>query len=323
MDAIPPDNDKYPNDDRNAENNFLRGYLNEKLKEERRQRRWKIFFRLAFLAIIIAIFTTQSPPDASLGLTQTGEHTALIKLEGIILDGAPAESANIIDLLEEAFENKNAKGIILHVNSPGGSPVQSAQINQKIRELRRAYPDKPIYAVVSDICASGAYYAAVATDAIYANQSSLVGSIGVLYDGFGLTHLIEKIGIERRLMTAGKYKNMLDPFSPQSPEIKQHLQKLLDQMHDIFIAAVKKGRGKRLKNDPDIFSGLIWGGEDSVDLGLIDAIGNVNHVAKDIIGAEEVIEYRSETSFIDRLSERVSAHIEYAILEQMLFPTLR
>ena len=317
-------NNENPLNENHTEKSVLLDIIKANLKEQRRQHRWKIFFRLAFLGIIIAILVlAQSPQDSSLGSAKNEKHTALIKMEGIILYGSPAEADNIIDLLEEAFENENSEGVILYINSPGGSPVQAAWINQKIHELRDMYPDKPIHTVVSDICASGAYYVAAATSSIYANQSSLIGSIGVLYDGFGLTGLIEKAGIERRLMTAGKYKDMLDPFSPEKPETKQHVQELLNQMHDIFISAVQKGRGKRLKDDPDIFSGLIWAGEDSIRLGLIDAIGDADHVAKNVIGSKEIVEYKSTTSLVDRLSEQVSTRVKNAILEQALFPTLR
>lgn len=311
------------NNSEDQEKKFLREIINANLKEKRSRRRWKIFFRLAVLGIVIfLIFSTQVTQEVPLGLSKSTEHTALIRLEGVIFSGAPAEASSINKTLQQAFENDNSKGVILYINSPGGSPVQSAQINRKIRHLRNEYPDKPIYAVVNDICASGAYYVAVATDAIYTDRSSLIGSIGVIYDGFGFTGLIEKLGIERRAITAGEHKNMLDPFLPEKQSDKQHVQALLDQIHQNFITAVTEGRKNKLKDESDIFSGLIWTGEEAVRLGLADAFGDSQHVADEIISAKEIIEYKPQTSFIDRLTQRISTHIKHIILEQVLFGAL-
>lgn len=312
------DTGNFPDSRRDAESSVLRDIIDAQLKEQRRQRRWKIFFRLAVLAVIIGALASAQFTHGP--MERAAEHTAMVKLEGIILAGAPASASNIAEVLASAFENQKSKGVILHVNSPGGSAVQAAEINRTIRELRKTH-NKPIYAVVSDICASGAYYAAVATDAIYVDKSSLVGSIGVIYSGFGFTDLLTKMGVERRTVTAGKHKNMLDPFSPQKAEDKEHLQELLNRMHQNFIAAVRTGRGAKLSGDEDVFSGLIWTGDNSIALGLTDAIGSADYVAREIIGAEKIVEYEVEMPLINKLAEQVSARLKHAILEQTMITT--
>lgn len=307
-------------DSRSHEISVLQGMIQDQFKEQRRQHRWKIFFRFVLVGLLIAIPIISSLSQNPAMLGKDNEHIALIDLEGVILAGTPAEADTINGLLIDAFKNEHSKGVILRINSPGGSPVQSSRINRKIQSLRRMYPDKPIYAVVSDVCASGAYYIAVAATAIYADASSLVGSIGVIYNGFGFTEAMDKIGVERRVITAGKHKNLLDPFSAESAYDKKYIQKLIDQMHGYFILAVKEGRKGKLKEQKDIFSGLVWTGQDAVNLGLVDGLGDMEYIAT-LIGLDSIIEYKAPLPWLERLFVETRVQIKQILLEQMLFAT--
>ena len=241
----------------NFEKNTLTDLAQASLVEQRRARRWKIFFRFVYLAIAVGVFITLTVDDA---VPNHGPHTAIVDLDGVIASGAPANAYDVIAGLEGAFANKNVKGIIIRINSPGGSPVQSELINQEITRLRGINPNIPVYAVVEDLCASGGYYVAVAADQIYVSPSSIVGSIGVRMDGFEFTEALESLGIKRRLLTAGKNKGFLDPFLPMKPEQRDHATSILNNIHQQFIKAVTVGRGERLKETPEIFSGLVWTG---------------------------------------------------------------
>jgi protease-4 len=262
------------------------------LKEQKSQRRWKIFFRLCYLILFIAVFLfirNSMHPTAT--ADKFKPHTALITLEGEISATDAANATDIIDSLDAAFEDSNTQGVIISINSPGGSPVQANEIYNEIKRQRKLHPKIKLYAVCEDICASGSYYVAAAADDIYVNPSSLVGSIGVLMDGFGFVGTMDKLGVQRRLATAGSHKGFMDPFSPESESDKIYLQTMLDDLHNQFINSVKAGRGNRLKNDPDLFSGLVWTGDRAVQLGLADDFGSVNDVARDVIKAEDLVDY--------------------------------
>ena len=279
------------------------------LDEQRRARRWGIFFKLSVLAYLILILALYLPAD----VFSTGEsegHTALVEIQGIIADDTDASADRVVSGLRDAFEDEDTKGVVLRINSPGGSAVQAGYINDEIVRLRKKYPDIPLYAVITDLCASGGYYVAAAADKIYADKSSVVGSIGVLMNGFGFVEAIEKLGIERRLMTAGEHKGLLDPFSPEKPEEVAHLQTVLDELHQKFIDVVKKGRGDHLKGrDEELFSGLVWSGEQSKELGLVDAFGSSSYVAREIIGAEDIVDFTREREYLERFAERFGAAI--------------
>ena len=270
--------------------------------EQRRARRWGIFFKLLFFAYLVALLALAWPDNlTTVATTAVKPHTALIRVAGLISDGTEASAKNVIEALRKAFKDKNTVGVIVEINSPGGSPVQAGEIYDEIQKLRQQYPKIPIHAVASDVCASGGYYIAAAAQKIYANKASLVGSIGVRMDSFGFTDAIAKLGIERRAYTAGTNKDFLDPFKPVDPEEVRHLQGMLDAIHRQFIGAVKQGRGERLKDDPEVFSGLMWTGEQSVGLGLVDALGSSRYVAEEVIGEKNVVDYTKHTRWLDRL----------------------
>ena len=277
------------------------------LKEQRASRRWRVFFRLAWLVVFIALLAYLFSADAKSSTTST-EHTAVVELKGVIADGADASAEYVIAALRTAFEDDGAKAVVLLINSPGGSPVQAGMINDEIVRLK-ALHKKPMYAVVEESCASAAYYIAAAADSIYVDKASIVGSIGVLMDGFGFTGTMEKLGVERRLLTAGANKGFLDPFSPQSEEQKQYAQVMLDQIHQQFIAVVKQGRGDRLKANPDTFSGLFWTGEQAVHMGLADALGSVDYVARDVVKAEKLVDYTNKENIAERFAKRFGAAV--------------
>lgn len=288
----------------------LREVALEGIKEQRRARRWGIFFKLFFVAyLLILLFALLGTGASSSKLTDADEITAVVDINGVIMDGAVASAEMVIPALQDAFENKKTKGVMLRCNSPGGSPVQSGTINDEIKRLKAEHKDIPVYAVISDLCASGGYYIVAAADKIYADKASIVGSIGVRMDNFGAVGLMEKLGVERRLYTAGANKGMLDPFLPENTTQVAHVQKMLDTTHRQFIQVVKEGRGERLKDNPDIFSGLFWTGEDAVSLGLIDGLGSDAYVARDLIKAEEMVNFTSEKDLLERLSERVETSL--------------
>nr|WP_066337821.1 S49 family peptidase [Azohydromonas lata] len=279
----------------------------EFVRERRSDRRWRIFFRLAWLGLFLAVAWALLVQRTHVA-APTGPHTALIEVRGEIAADTEANAEDIVAALRTAFEDRGAQAVVLRINSPGGSPVQAGIINDEIRRLK-ALHKKPVYAVVEEMCASGAYYIAVAADEIYVDKASLVGSIGVLMDGFGFNGLMDKLGIERRLLTAGENKGMLDPFSPQNPQQRAFAQAMIDQIHQQFIAVVKEGRGKRLKETPQTFSGLFWNGEDAVAQGLADSFGNLDMVAREVVKAEEVIDYTPKENVAERLAKRFGAAV--------------
>jgi protease-4 len=289
------------------------------LNEQRRARRWSIFFRFLLALYLGALLLAYWPADWTGISTPGGKHTALVELKGVISDDTEASADNVIEGLKDAFEDKNTAGIILRINSPGGSPVQAGYIYNEIKRLRGKYPDTPLYAVVTDICASGGYYVASAADKIYADKASIVGSIGVRMDSFGFVGSLEKLGIERRLYTAGAHKGFLDPFLPAKPSDVDHVKKLLDDIHTQFIASVKEGRGKRLTNDdPDLFSGLFWTGDESVKLGLVDAIGSSGYVAREVIGEEKIVDFTKKPDLLERVTKRIGVAMANAMAQMMV-----
>ncbi len=277
------------------------------LTERRRARRWGMFFKFLYVLLLLMLIGMMLPNDLPETAGRQQPHTALVNLSGIIMDDSEASADTIIAGLQDAFENSNTKGVIIQINSPGGSPVQAGYINDEIRRLKKLHPDTPVYAVVRDICASGGYYVAVAADEIYVDKASIVGSIGVLMDGFGFVNSMDKLGMERRLLTAGKHKGIMDPFSPMTEFDQQYVQKLLDQMHQQFIQVVKQGRGDRLKGDDQLFSGLFWTGEESVKLGLADGLGSSSYVARELIKAEEIVDYTPSEDLLERFARQVGA----------------
>jgi len=287
----------------------------ELLRERRRDRRWRLVTRLLWLGFFIAVawgLATQRMHTTA----PSGPHTALVEVRGEIASESDASAENIVAALKNAFEDKDAKAVVLRFNSPGGSPVQAGIVNDEIRRLRTLHKKK-VYAVVEEMCASGAYYIAVAADEIYVDKASIVGSIGVLMDGFGFTGTMDKLGVERRLITAGANKGMLDPFSPEKPQQRAYAQAMVDQIHKQFIATVKQGRGSRLKETPDTFSGLFWDGEDAVKMGLADKFGNLDYVAREVVGAEEVIDYTPKDNVAERLAKRFGASIGQGAVHAM------
>jgi len=300
-----------------SEQNWERGVL-EKLamsaiQEQRRARHWSIFFKvLTFGYLFVMLFIFMGWFDKSETALSTGKHTALVDMQGVIAADSVASADNLIPSLQEAFQDKGTQGVILRINSPGGSPVQAGQINDEIRRLRAKYPSIPLYVVVEDICASGGYYVAAAADKIYVDKASLIGSIGVLIDGFGFTGTMEKLGVERRLVTAGSNKGFLDPFSEARPEQQEYARQMLGQIHQQFIDVVRQGRGKRLKETPDTFSGLVWNGQAGVDMGLADGYGSVESVARDVIKAEHIVDFTVKEGFADRLAKRFGAGVASA-----------
>jgi protease IV len=279
----------------------------EMLKERRAERRWRIFFRLAAL-FLVALVLYSSFAARNHTSSVTSAHTALIEVRGEIASGAEASAENLLPALKTAFEDAAAQAVVLRINSPGGSPVQAGIINAEIYRLKKLHKKK-VYAVVEESCASGAYYIAVAADEIYADKASIVGSIGVLMDSFGATGLMEKLGVERRLMTAGANKGIGDPFSPLQPKQRAYIQAMLDQIHQQFIAVVKQGRGVRLKETPDTFSGLFWNGEQALSMGLIDKLGSLDFVAREVIKAEDVVDYTLKDNMVERLVKRFGVAI--------------
>ncbi|HRN74812.1 S49 family peptidase [Ottowia sp.] len=275
------------------------------LRERRAARRWRIarslLWMLLFGALIWVLASEQLPSAAP-----AGAHTAMVSIKGQIADGGEASAELVLPALRSAMEDKGAQALVLLINSPGGSPVQAGLITDEIRRLR-ALHDKPVYAVVEETCASAAYYIASAADKIFVDKASIVGSIGVLMNGFGFVDTLDKLGVERRLLTAGENKGFLDPFSPQSEQHKQHAQRMLDQIHQQFIEVVKQGRGERLKNEPEMFSGLFWTGEQSVQLGLADDFGSLDSVARDIVKAEKLIDYTNKENLAERFAKRFGA----------------
>jgi len=286
------------------------------ITEQKRTRRWGIFFKMLMFGYLFAIFAVALYPKFKQEFETSGKsHTAVIDLVGMIAEDQGANAESIIDSLRNAVKDKNTKGIILHANSPGGSPVQSAYVYDEIKKIKKEHPELPIHAVVSDICASGCYYIVSATDKIFASPASLIGSIGVIMESFGFVESMQKLGVERRLLTAGAHKALMDPFSPEKPFENQYMQGLINQVHQQFISAVKSGRGARLKEIPEMFSGLVWTGEESAKLGIIDGMGTQDYVAKEIIGAETLVDFTQQERLVDRLAGKLGASLGLAINE--------
>ena len=285
------------------------------LKEQRKARRWSIFFKLMLLLYItFLVLLFMGGNKAGKTALPSGDHTAIVELVGVIDSESDASADVVISGMRDAMKNSHSKALIIRANSPGGSPVQADYMYKEINRLREEYPDKPIYAVITDVCASACYYIISATDKIFANEASMVGSIGVLIDSFGFVDTMEKLGIERRLYTAGKHKGTLDPFSPEKPEDVAHINKMLDEVHLQFINAVKKGRGDRLKITEDMFSGLFWTGERAKNMGLIDDFASSGMVARDIVGEEELVDYTPSRDLIDQLIHKFSSSVSSAVM---------
>jgi protease IV len=284
------------------------------VEEQRRARRWGIFFKFLIFAYLFAVmFMAMGWLGKRDGFP--AKHTALVEVNGVIASGSAASADAIMQGLADAFKDKRTQGIVLRINSPGGSPVQAGYINDEIRRLRAKYPDIPLYAVVEDVCASGGYYVAVAADRIYVNKASMIGSIGVLMNGFGFTGAMEKLGVERRLLAAGENKGFLDPFSPLNTEQKGHAKQMLAEIHEQFIDVVRTGRGKRLKETPEMFSGLVWVGQKSIELGLADALGSVEQVARDVVKAEELVDFTPRENVAERLAKRFGTSIAESLVK--------
>ncbi|BCK87744.1 hypothetical protein MIZ01_1537 [Sideroxyarcus emersonii] len=298
-------------------NSWERGVL-EKLalsaiQEQRRARHWGIFFKvLTFGYLFFLLYLVMNWSGDKVDGSLTGKHTALIELTGVISADSNANADNLIGSLQDAFKDKNTAGVLLRCNSPGGSPVQAGLVNDEIRRQRTLHPDIPLYVVVEDMCASGGYYIAAAADKIFVNKASIVGSIGVLMDGFGFTGTMQKLGVERRLMTAGENKGFMDPFSPRNPKHEEFTRNMLEDIHMQFIDVVKQGRGKRLKETPETFSGLFWTGDKAIQMGLADDIGSVDSVARDVIKAENVVDFTTHEGLADRLAKKFGAGVASA-----------
>jgi protease-4 len=292
----------------------------EHLRQQRRSKRWGAVFKLFILLYLIGLLAASLSQGLWKELEAAGEHTALVDVKGVIAPEADASADLVVSGLRDAFEASQVKGVILRINSPGGSPVQAGYINDEIRRLKQKYKEDkgkemPVYAVAADLCASGGYYVAVAADEIYADKASLVGSIGVRLDAFGLEQAMKELGIERRLLTAGENKGILDPFSPLPEGQREFIQGLLDELHGQFIAAVKQGRGERLKGGEELFSGLFWSGEQALALGLVDGLGSSGYVARELIKAETIVEYTKERDLFAGLARRLGAGVASGFLE--------
>ncbi len=295
----------------------------EALAEQRRGRRWGIFFKLlgfTYLVVVLGVALDWGQGDK---VAEGAKFTALVSLDGVIKAKGDANAEHVISALQAAFEDKHTAGVILRINSPGGSPVQSGIINDEMLRLRAKYPEIPLHAVVEDVCASGGYYVAAAADKIFVDKASIVGSIGVLMDGFGFTGTMEKLGVERRLLTAGESKGFLDPFSPQNENHKDHAKQMLGEIHQQFIDVVRKGRGKRLKETPDMFSGLMWSGAKSIELGLADGYGTVDSVARDVFKATDVRDFSVKQNFAERFAKQIGADMAEGMANVLTRITLR
>ena len=303
------DHNQSENANQNWERQALEHLLLENLKETRKARRWKAVFRiltlLVFVGVILAVFDFHIP-GRGMGMEK---HTALVTLEGEISSSSMANALDINSSLTAAFENENSVGVVLRINSPGGSPVQAGMMNDEIHRLRKLYPNKPLYVVVEDICASGGYYVAVAGDQILVDKASLVGSIGVIMEGFGFTGLMDKLGVTRRMVTAGSNKGMMDPFSKENPQQVAMIKTMIDEIHQQFIAVVKAGRGDRLKETPEMFSGRVWNGEQAIKIGLVDGYGTVETVARDVFKAPDILDYTMKENFAERVAKRFGAEV--------------
>ena len=293
----------------NWERQALEHLLLENLKETRKARRWKAVLRVLTLLVIVSVVIMVFDfhlPGRGIGVEK---HTAMVTLDGEISSSSMANALDINSSLTAAFENENSAGVVMRINSPGGSPVQAGMINDEIHRLRKLYPKKPFYVVVEDICASGGYYVAVAADQILVDKASIVGSIGVIMEGFGFTGLMDKLGVTRRMITAGSNKGMMDPFSKENPQQVDMIKTMIDEIHQQFIAVVKEGRGARLKESADLFSGRVWNGEQAVKIGLADGFGTVDTVARDVFKAPDILDYTMKENFAERVAKRFGAEV--------------
>lgn len=312
-----------------AKSDWERGVLEKlafaTLREQRARRRWGIFLKLLTLAVIV--FGLWLAFDfGAVDMENVGRHTALVEVDGTIEADGKNSAESIIGALDKAYSNSASVGVVMRINSPGGSPVQAGMVNDEIRRLRLAYPQKPLYVVVGEMCASGGYYIAAAADKIYVDKASIVGSIGVLMDGFGFTGLMDKLGVERRLLTAGTNKGFLDPFSPQSAAQKDYALQMLNEIHQQFIAVVRKGRGDRLKETPEMFSGLFWTGSKAIEMGLADDFGTVDSVARDVLKAEDLVDYTQHEGLPERVLKKFGAAVGSGAMRSISnanSPTLR
>lgn len=308
--------------DQGWERNVLEKIALSALEEHRRARRWGIFFKLLIAAYLLLLLISMQW-DSLTGRGLSGRYTAMVDLDGVIESEGSASADRVVTGLRAAFDSAGTAGVILRVNSPGGSPVQSGYINDEIVRLREKYPDTPLYAVIGDVCASGCYYVVASADRIYANKASIVGSIGVLMDGFGFPGTMKKLGVERRLLTAGENKAMFDPFSPVNVKHQRYLQGMLNEVHQQFIDVVKDGRGDTLKKSREIFSGLVWTGERAKELGLIDDFGSASFVAREVIGAEDIVDFTTKENILDRFAKQVGVTAASVLRDQLLPTTMR
>lgn len=298
------------------------------LAEQRRTRRWGILFKslvlLYLFAVLFAVLNVGPLVGGADALGRDGPHTALVRVEGLISSESAASADRMVEGLRNAFEDPQTRGVIVRINSPGGSPVQAGLIYDEIRRLRAQHPQTPVYAVAMDLCASGGYYIAAAADRIYANRASMVGSIGVRFGSFGFVEAIDWLGVERRLITAGEDKALLDPFLPEEPEHVAHIRGMVDAIHRQFIDAVRQGRGERLDDaGSEVFSGLIWTGEEAIDKGLVDDLGSASYVAREVIGADNIVDFTPRRDFLRRVSERIGAGIAGTLRGELLAPMFR
>jgi protease-4 len=302
-----------------SEANWERGVLEKvalaAIAEQRATRRWGTAFKMLLMLYLFVVLFVGLGWIRQGEHTTSGKHTALVELRGVISADSPASADNVTSGLQAAFRDSNTQGVVLRINSPGGSPVQAGYINDEIKRLRTQHPNVPLYVVVEDICASGGYYVAAAADQIYVDKASIVGSIGVVIDGFGFTGIMDKLGIERRAITAGENKRFLDPFAPLTAPHRDYAEKMLAEIHQQFITVVRNGRGKRLKETPEVFSGLIWTGEKSIELGLADAIGSVESVARDVVKAEEIVDFTPRQNLAERVARKFGATMAEALVQ--------
>lgn len=307
----------------NWERKVLEKLALEALAEQKRARRWGIFFKLLGFGYLALVLVIALDLGGSEHVAEGTKYTALVELTGVIKAKGDADAEQVVNALQAAFEDKHTAGVILRINSPGGSPVQSGIINDEMRRLRAKHPEIPLHVVVEDVCASGGYYVAAGADKIFVDKASIVGSIGVLMDGFGFTGAMDKLGVERRLLTAGESKGFLDPFSPQNENHKDHARQMLGEIHQQFIEVVRKGRGKRLKETPEMFSGLMWSGAKSIELGLADGYGSVESVARDVIKAAEVRDFTVKQNFAEKFAKQLGAQVGESMAAIFMRPTLR
>ena len=304
--------------DNQWEKNIISKLAEASLNEQKKARRWGIFFKLLTFAYLTSILFLYTDPTLT-NVNTNAKHTALINLKGIIAEDKEASANNIVSALRDAFDDENTAGIIIKINSPGGTPVQAGYIYDEIVRLKKEHPDTPLYAVISDICASGGYYVASAADKIYADKASIVGSIGVRMDNFGFVDTLKKIGAERRTLTAGENKALMDPFLPINEKNQSHLKSMLDEIHQQFISAVKHGRGDRLKDVDGLFSGLIWTGERSVEIGLVDALASSSYVAREVIGEEDMVDFTVKKDLLEKLAGRLGASAASTLSERLMY----